>query len=428
MSGILVRAPLTAAAMQLEVSRIPLAAAVLSELAASLRGTTERLARELVDPTNQTPSWTDFEWRIARAVAGMQGVSSLLRGALRWRGPDSWHRFLDEQQRQSRLRHVEIERLLAVIDSRARREGAAIVALKGAALYARGFYTSGERPMADIDLLIRDEDEQATARLLESCGYEAALASRRHRVFHPRIRKSLTGHLGEHIDSPIKIELHSKLAEYLPVETVDITQFVLTQRVHPGLNPYPSAASLMLHLLLHAAGNMRARALRLIQLHDIALLARRLGSDDWEELLAMRPHGRPLWWAFAPLHLTARYYPIAIPSALSLNAHTMCPRLLRNRARRQRLSDVSWSNIRIAAFPGIEWSRTPLQALAFIKSRIWPAREARTELGESASQIPGGAAVPWYGISHGARILRWVFTQPPRVQTLLSVRAALAQD
>jgi hypothetical protein len=431
MPRIFARASLTArplAAMQLAISHIPLAAPVLSQVTTALRDTTESLARELVTPTNQAPSWTDFEWRIARAVAGMHGVSSLLRAGLRWKGPDGWHRFLDEQQHQSILRHREIKRLLAEIDSLARRDGAAIVALKGAALYGKGIYAAGERPMADIDLLIHHKDVRTTARVLESCGYEAALANRRHLVFRPRISKVLTGRLGEHIDNPIKIELHTKLAEHLPIETVDITRFVLTRGAHPGLNPYPSATTLMLHLLLHAAGNMRARALRLIQLHDIALLAPRLESDHWKELLAMRPQDRPLWWTFAPLHLTARYYPAAIPSALSVDAGAMCPWILRNRVRHQRLSDVSWSNIRIAAFPGLEWSRTLLQALAFIKSRIWPTREARTELGESASQIPGAAAIPWYGISHGARMLRWVFTRPPRVQTLLSVRAALGQE
>jgi hypothetical protein len=30
-------------------------------------------------------------------------------------------------------------------------------------------------------------------------------------------------------------------------------------------------------------------------------------------------------------------------------------------------------------------------------------------------------------MSHGKRILRWIFTRPPRVQTLLIVRAALSQ-
>ena len=41
----------------------------------------------------------------------------------------------------------------------------------------------------------------------------------------------------------------------------------------------------MRHLLLHAAGNMRAHALRLVQLHDIALLAPRLDAAAWERLL-----------------------------------------------------------------------------------------------------------------------------------------------
>jgi hypothetical protein len=92
------------------------------------------------------------------------------------------------------------------------------------------------------------------------------------------------------------------------------------------------------------------------------------------------------------------------------------------------LTDVSLSNIRIEAFPGVEWSRTPREALAFMIGRIWPSPEARLELEEGAAQIPDSSTVPWYGISHGARILRWVFSRPPRVQTLLSVRAALAQD
>jgi hypothetical protein len=64
--------------------------------------------------------------------------------------------------------------------------------------------------------------------------------------------------------------------------------------------------------------------------------------------------------------------------------------------------------------------------LQFMRSRVWPSREARSELKEGAAQIPGSATIPWYGISHGARILRWIFTRPPRVQTLLPVRAALA--
>ena len=71
----------------------------------------------------------------------------------------------------------------------------------------------------------------------------------------------------------------------------------------------------MMHLLLHAAGNMRARA-PASQLHDVALLATHFRADDWEELFTARPDDRGPWWAFAPMMLTARYYPGVIPPSV----------------------------------------------------------------------------------------------------------------
>ena len=59
-------------------------------------------------------------------------------------------------------RHRRIAELLGRIDAEARRSGIALVALKGAALHAIGIYQAGERPMADIDLLARDADVDAT--------------------------------------------------------------------------------------------------------------------------------------------------------------------------------------------------------------------------------------------------------------------------
>lgn len=402
----------------------------LSKIAATLCKTTETLARELSVPSAQPPVWTEFEWSIARAAAAMHGVSSLLYGRLRWEGPAAWRQFLVEQHNQSIARHREIARLLETIDLQARGAGVAAVALKGAALLAANLYPIGERPMGDIDLLVRFDDARASSRVLEVCGYSTDFSTYRHEVFQPHNKKMVltTCVLGEHVDNPITIELHTKVAERLPINTADITDFLFPAVAHAGLNAYPSAASLMMHLLLHAAGNMRARALRLIQLHDISLLAARFASDDWEDLIATRPDGRALWWAWAPLMLVARYYPGTIPSNLLGRLSSECPWLLRVLARHQRLTDVSWSNIRIAAFPGVEWSRSGREALAFMRSRIWPSREALSDLNEGAAQIPGSSTVPWYGIPHTARILRWIFLRPPRVQTLLSVRAALASN
>ena len=96
----------------------------------------------------------------------------------------------------------------------------------------------------------------------------------------------------------------------------------------------------MMHLLLHAAGNMRAHALRLIQLHDIARLAARLGADDWEDLLTARPNGSGLWWAAAPLTLTARYCPDAIPPQVIARLNLKCPWLLGKIVRGQCLADI----------------------------------------------------------------------------------------
>jgi hypothetical protein len=400
----------------------------LAKIAAALFEITETLAREVSAPTDQLPPWGDFEWRIARAVAAMHGVSTLLCACLRWKGPESWRRFLEEQRDHVSGRHRKIELLLDRIDSHARSEGIALVALKGAELHRRGIYRAGERPMADVDLLVRETDENATTRLLKDCGYALTCTKRRERIFE----SGLTGlpnvaRLGEHVDSPIKIELHTGIREPLPVSEADITQFVFPSRAHVGLNGYPSAASLMMHLLLHAAGNMRANALRLIQLHDIARLATRFSPSDWEELLRSRPGDQGLWWALSPLVLAVRYCRAAVPPSVIARLGEECPWLLRWVSRRQCLGEVSWSNLRVYAFPGIEWSRTPLEALRYMISRIWPSRETRLELERFAVHYPGAAGVPWYGISQGARMLRWAFSKPPRVQALLPVRAALAQ-
>lgn len=411
------------------MGKTPIAHPSLTQIAAALRGTTEILAREVTAPTGEPPLWGEVEWRIAQAVSAMQGVSTLLCDRLRWQHPLGWRRFLESQREQSLLRHVKIVGLLDAIDSQARHAGVALVALKGATLIANQVYSPGERPMGDIDLLVRDMDADAVARVLGACGYDIAFTSRRHRVFQSRVRQIPPGvSFGEHIDHPIKVEVHTRIAEHLPFTAVDITDRLWPLAAHGGLNAYPTAASLMLHLLLHAAGNMRARALRLIQLHDIALLADRFSPGDWEALLAIPSGGGPLWWAFAPLILVDRYYRGRIPWGLLAQLEAECPRMLVGLTRRRQLADVSWSNIRIAAFPGVEWSRTPLDALRFIGSRLWPSREARLELVDGAAQIPDSVTIPWYGIPHTARLLRWIFSRPPRVQTMLSVRAALAQD
>jgi len=397
------------------------AARSLPDIAAALRETTETLASELARPTGTAPAWSELEWKIAEAVAVMHGVSSLLRGTLQWRGPVRWQQFLEHQHEQTRARHQHITDLIATIDTLARNQRLAVVALKGAALHALDVYRAGERPMADVDLLVRDSDLDAAAHLLWQVGYDEGPATWKHRVFMPRAAR-VAARFGENAANPIKIELHARVFERLPVHDADITQDVWQPRPAPGVNDYPSIASLMLHMLLHASANMAFRSLRMIQLHDIARLAARMSGDDW---VAAREGSR--WWALPPLSLTARYHPQAIPAGVISNLAPSCTRSLRRFCRGRTLTDVSLSNLWIELVPGIEWSQTRMERVRYIASRVWPDRALRAAREDIVNtHLPWMSDDAWTRMPRGTRMLRWITSRPPRVETMYPVSAVLA--
>lgn len=396
-------------------------------IGAALRKTTQRMALEVAMPGAQAPDWSAFEWRVAMAAAVMHGVSALLANRLRWRGPPVWEAFLAEQRHQGLLRQRRIVDLLAQIDQAATQADIACVGLKGSALLGLGIFGAGERPMADIDLLVRGEDLEAAARMLRPLGYLEGVATPRHRTFLPASMPQAV-EFGEHADNPIKIELHARIVEHLPVRDTEMTSQVLTRQARAGLNPYPSELALFRHLLLHTAGNLQSHSVRLIQLHDIALLAAHLGCDDWHRLLADGDEGRSLWWALPPLALVDRCFPNVLAHDVLQRLEAGCPLLLRRSSRRHRLADVSLSKIRIPAFPGIEWSRSPAEALTFMARRMFPDREARSLLRRVSAAQPSLSATDWTGKSHLEKVLRWVLSQPPRAPTIYTVRRALAYE
>jgi hypothetical protein len=393
---------------------------------AALRTTTEALARELAQPTQRAPDWSDFEWLVARAVAAMHGVSPLLSDTLRWRGPEGWSGFLQEQKAQTVARHPRIMELLRHIDARARDYGIAVVALKGAELHSSGLYAPGQRPMADVDLLVQGKDLNCAARMLESLGFHESLSTWRDRVFIPEATQAPRG-LGEHADNYLKVELHDRIQEALPVDIVDVSGRVFPSRAHTGLNPYPSRASLMVHLVLHAAGAMVSRTLRLLHLNDLALLSSRMTDADWNEVLEHGASGREHWWALPPLQLASRYYAGTVPTRVLAALADECPPMLGMIARRRTLSDVSLSSVWIQAFPGIEWSRSLSETARYIMRRVAPSTEqlelrrglAKTEVAPSASQ--------WHHLPQRRRMLRWLTSRQPRADTMHAVRMALAQ-
>jgi hypothetical protein len=387
-------------------------------LARALHETTERLAHELVTPTSVAPAWSELEWRVARATAAIQGTTALLANRLRWKGPTDWHAFLEAQREYGMERERSADRLLAALDGALRDSGAAAVALKGSALRRLALYAPGERPMSDVDILIDAADRRRVAEAMGKAGYVDAYGTPRHAVFEPR-QKSASVDFGEHPHNAHQVDVHEELNEELPVHRVDITARVRPALSGAGLKPYPDAAALMTHLLLHAAGNLRVNSLRQLQLHDIALLAPTLSDADWHRLLDPGTWG--LWWMWPPLRLMSVYYPGAVPAPVLARVRAATGSLLRAATARHTLTQVSLSNLRIAAFPGITWSRSPGEALRFARSRIVPSRQGLAEIEQLRARMPVVNQVPWYGESHLVRILRWVFTRPPRVQTIITL-------
>lgn len=396
----------------------------LGRMERALRSVTERLPGELA-PDASPPCWSRLEWRLAPAVAAMHGIAPILAAAPRGGRPRAWIEFVELQRAMTAARHRRIADLLERVRERAHRAGIALLPLKGAALAALGLYAAGERPMADLDLLVAEADVNAAARELAALGYRASGASWKHRLFDPADASARTA-LGEHADNPVKIDLHVRVRERLPLEEHDFTDLVLPARAEPGLNAYPSRAALLTHVLAHAAGNMVHRGVRLLQLEDISRLAQRMEPRDWEEILRLHGMGRRLWWAAAPLLLAARYRPLPVPHPVLTRLSGGCPRLLRAVARRRTLTDFSYSHARIDPVPGIVWTRSSLELARYVASRVRPGRQQRAQLDLLAHTAPWAAAPEWYAQSQTRRIARWLISRPMRVETMLPVKAALA--
>jgi hypothetical protein len=398
-----------------------------AELYSTLCTVTERLARELAAPGSAAPDWSDEEWTIARAVAAMHGISPLLSRSLLWHGPPQWKTFLDDQRTHTRVRHGRTHELLLSIGRKALEAGVAVTALKGAALHQLGVYEAGDRPMADVDLLVRPADVERTAAFLSSLGFRQTSESWKERVF-TAIDDPVAAELGEHAANGLKIELHERICEKLPRHLTDVSGFVFPAEPRAGLNSYPSNGALMRHLLLHAAGSMAFQGLRILQLHDIALLAARMKEADWNELTVAKSLHSRMWWAFPPLEMVSRYYRSSVPGNVLDALRVDCSHLLRALGgRRRSLTDVSYSYLWVKAFPGIEWSRSIAEMLGYAVSRVRPDMGLTASRKQLAASQTWAKRSDWPSMSQGRRIVRWLTSRQARPVTMHAIIAAFAQ-
>ena len=395
----------------------------LKTIRRGLRHATEALAFELARPGGPTPAWDEAQWRLASAAAAIHGVAPLMAKCQAWQGPH-WSAFTASQREHVQVRHRRVAQLLSQIDHAARIARIATVPLKGSALHAMGLYQPGDRPMADIDLLVSEGDLDTMTVLLEGLGYVPSFSVWKHRVLRPTDGEPQVC-LGDHRDTPINIEQHTCIQERLPVVKVDITGRVFPATAQPGVNAYPSHGALMSHLLLHAAGNICNRSMRLVHMHDIALLAARMSANDWDEVWGT--DGRGAWWAFPALTMVARYYRHAIPRAMIKRLAARGRPLLRRDLRRRTLTEASCAGLWHHTLHGVEWLGSFAELRTYLENRLRPPAEAMQEQQDMMRTQLWLRERSWASLPRGRRFLRVLTGPVPRMDTLYAVRAAFEE-
>ena len=160
----------------------------------------------------------------------MRGISGLLAAGLRWQGHAEWQEFLTTQRATWQPARGASRSSSERIDLQLKARGAGGLALKGAALHAFGALPDGRRPMADVDLLVRPQDLDAATAALTALELHESHRTVKHRVFITR-QTAPVGAFGEHAGNQIKVELHERLCEFLPLQATDITAQVLPGRL-----------------------------------------------------------------------------------------------------------------------------------------------------------------------------------------------------
>jgi hypothetical protein len=401
----------------------PAAQPPLKALAAELGQITEILAAQLHRSAAVPPHWSAVQWEIARAAATLHGIAPLLSVRLAWHGPAGWEQFLRQQREQVAQRQRRIEALLERLHASARAAGVPVLLLKGAALHRMGYCEPGLRPMGDVDLLVRPQHLATLDPILCCLGYREAARSWRHRVYEP-LEGNFDPGFGEHAAAPVRIEVHSKVAERLPWTEADITSRLLDGVDDSGLHHYCTVAAMLQHQLLHAAGNMSSRWLRLLQLHDLQRIATSMSDAQWQQWLQLAESERTLWWANPPLMLTARYFPAAIPAFVLQAAGCHGTRLLRTIAARYSLTAVSGSSLWVSGAPAWAWAQSPVELAVYVLRRLIPATSEMAYNSRTARSLSWHRAGNWYSLPQAVRIFQWLVRRPARPQILHALRLA----
>ncbi len=192
--------------------------------------------------------------------------------------------------------------------------GIPVIALKGAALALTVYPSLDQRPMGDLDLLVRLTDREQARTVLESAGYR--YVPEQPQPFSP-FDTAFTGEMAFRRGEHVLIELHWQLtpSEWLQ-RLCDLDTAPFWQAAQPldvdgaralQLAPYDTLLHLCVHLTVHSYGHR-------IGFTDIVRVVETYQPFPWERFLARAARFRLRAVCYYPLEACAAALGAAIPA------------------------------------------------------------------------------------------------------------------
>jgi hypothetical protein len=361
----------------------------------------------------QVAGWDDDAWETARWAIQVHGIGPLLHAAITtWPDADALHprlrSYLADQYRLSGERVALLLHELAEILRACRDARIPVLPLKGALLATSYYPGPGLRPMNDLDILARAEDEPRLLGALGRLGYEPIVRSWKHLTLaRPAGRGAIISWEGEHPANPRSLDLHTQLDELFWGLRYDITAAAWSGS-DPGTllgveTRLMRPATLLHHLAVHASSDTIARRVRLLHIHDIALVARAVDAAGWEQILAWArtQEARLIYPALA---LTSRYYPL-VPDAVLLELRAGVPPALLRYLDTGGLDRFSFCNSApLSIRERLVWFRPGREQIIALRHMLLP------DAGEIATWYPSLARpvlLPLAYARYGAEMIGW---------------------
>lgn len=239
---------------------------------------------------------------LARPVADGLAVPAGARDTVTW---------LAEQIALSRTRAARFADDLRAILARAAAAGVAVMPLKGGVIAFTHYHEAGLRPMADLDLLVRADDEAGLHDVVMGLGYRRVTGTVDGNTTFRRPDDRIVA-LSTHPDNPRPVEVHTRLRRSVWIDRggIDVAPHLWASARAASLlgQPVlvPDETALFVAVASHAMGHLVRGAGRVLQWVDVAMLAAGGAVRDDDEALL---DGDAARWVYPPLALAARAFP-----------------------------------------------------------------------------------------------------------------------